>query len=446
MKFKLFWLLLFLALLARSLTVEKMATKALYDFDEARYAEIAKNVLKTKQIFLPLAGGPDDPQNITLHFDSNLSLHPYFWKPPLHTLLMSLSLFLLGQNELAVRLPSFIFALLVLILVFRLTKIIFPQLHLAPYLAVILLASSNDFSFLSSQGIAETVLLFFELTSIYLLLKKKPLLSAASFALAFLTKSFATFWLFPLTALILLQQRYRLSKIIRYYGLLLLIILPWHIFMLAKFGPDFWQAYVINNTIGRGTGTQSNIAPIYWYLRYFLWQWWPYLIFIPLLVFQIKKTRPLLLIWSLLVFIPFSLIKSKVWWYVFPFWIPILILIASFLEPLVKKTRSALLLTAIPVLLMNYHTVNQALSRPDFNLGIKEIAAKNNLSLKGLSVYQIPYEAPLFYLDTGLISRFPNPDSQFIITNADYLPNLNQEKWQIIDQRQKTYLLGRVTP
>jgi len=48
----------------RAFFVEEIASRPLNDFDEARYAEVAKNIVKTKNWVVPLAGGPDEPRNI----------------------------------------------------------------------------------------------------------------------------------------------------------------------------------------------------------------------------------------------------------------------------------------------------------------------------------------------------------------------------------------------
>jgi 4-amino-4-deoxy-L-arabinose transferase-like glycosyltransferase len=446
MKAFLFWLLLFGLIILRAITAEKIYTKALYDFDEARYAEVAKNITKSRQFFIPLSGGPDDPTANPFILPDGSILKPYLWKPPLHPIIIWLNYQIFGVNEFAVRFPSLLFGLLSLPLIFLLSRAIFPNSRLDPYLSVILLSSSSDFSYLSSQGIAETTLLFFELLTIFLLLKQKKLPSLIAFTLAIFTKSFAVFWLFPLTLIILLSQRSRLQTIIQYYFSIFLLSCPWHLFMFLKYGQDFWQIYFLNNTIGRGTGLQNNIAPVYWYLKYFLWQWPVYLLLILPLLFSSKKLHWLPTVWATLILIPLSIAKSKVWWYVFPFWIPVLIQLSALIGPVLSRSRLALAYFIVCLFLINIYSLKQSQTRPDYNLGIKKVSQSLSQPPNQLSVFGIPYESPLFYLNTGLIDRQITESTKYLITNIDYFPQIDSSQWQVVGQQEKTYLLERQNP
>lgn len=438
-----FFIIVFILLILRSFLFEQLLTKAFYDFDEARYAEIAKNTKITRNWLIPQSGGPDDPQNIFIDtLKSGISLHPYFWKPPLHPWIISI----LGPiTELSVRLPSLIFSLLILVLIFSISKSIYPNNILIPYLSVILFSLSNDFSFISSQGIAEAQLLFFNLLCLYLLLKpshKNIIMSGISLGLAIMTKSFATFWVFPLA--IYLIYKHNPKKIFIWLLSIIIIAIPWHLFMYIKFGNIFISNYFLVNTIGRASGEQSNIAPIYWYLKYALWQWSTYVIFIPLVFIFFKKKSWFLLFWMALIIIPFSLFKSKVWWYIFPFWVPFCILSAYLLSLLFIKYRSiTTVLFLIWILITSKLTLNQCKLRGDWNQGIKQLSIIYP-NLTNLSVYKIPYESPLYYFNTGTISREITKNTNYIISNKDYYRELDAKQWQVIDNRLGDYLLKKI--
>lgn len=159
--------------MGRSFLIEKISTKALYDFDEARYAEVAKNIVKTGDWLIPMAGGPDEPRDLPIYtLPSGELLYPYFWKPPLSTQLMAVSMKLLGINELAVRLPSLLATLISTWLVFKITAGFFPKFKYTPYIATGLFAISSDLSFLSSQGLVEMPMLTMALAAILLATKK----------------------------------------------------------------------------------------------------------------------------------------------------------------------------------------------------------------------------------------------------------------------------------
>jgi len=437
-----FFAVLFILIFSRSLVFEKIYSKSLYDFDEARYAEIAKNHIQTNNWLVPQSGGPDD-------FDNGAILRPYFWKPPLHPWIIALSFKIFGQSEFSLRLSSFLFSFLSLIYIYLISLKLFPNKFIG-LLSVFLLAGTNDFSFISSQGIAESQLLFFSLLSIYYLLGKKPKIfaSALSISLAFMTKSFGVFWLYPLCFyLIYINSPKKILTISKWLIIQSIFILPWHLYMYAIFKNDFFVNYVLVNTIGRGTGQQSNIAPIYWYLKYALWQWRPYLLIalialIPLL--KNFKKYSFLIFWMAFIFIPYSLIKSKVWWYVYPFWIPFLLLLSSQIIYFLSKYKVlTIIILSFTIIFANINTFHQTLSRSDWNRGIKILALRHN-NLSNLSVYKIPYESPLYYFNTKTISRDIDKSTQYIITNKDYYQELTKTlQWKILDQDSGNFLLQK---
>jgi len=234
-----FFTLLFLLISLRAFLSEKIYTKTLYDFDEARYAEIAKNHLKTTVWLVPQAGGPDDSQTL-FHstLNNGVTLSPYFWKPPLHPWIIAIFFKLFGQSEFITRLPSLLFSFASLIFIYLISNKLFPKNRGVGLLSALLLACTNDFSFISSQGIAESQLLFLSLASIYFLINKKPkiFLSALFISLAFMTKSFGTFWLYPLCLyLIFKNSTNKTSNILKWLTIQAILILPWHLYMYFLF-------------------------------------------------------------------------------------------------------------------------------------------------------------------------------------------------------------------
>lgn len=446
-----FFTLLFLLISLRAFLSENIYTKTLYDFDEARYAEIAKNHLKTTVWLVPQAGGPDDSQTL-FHstLNNGVTLSPYFWKPPLHPWIIAIFFKLFGQSEFITRLPSLLFSFASLIFIYLISNKLFPKNRGVGLLSALLLACTNDFSFISSQGIAESQLLFLSLASIYFLINKKPkiFLSALFISLAFMTKSFGTFWLYPLCLyLIFKNSTNKTSNILKWLTIQAILILPWHLYMYFLFKEEFITNYLLVNTIGRGTGQQQNIAPIYWYIKYALFNWKSYfiagiIIFIPLL--KNLKKHSFLIFWMLIIFIPYSIIRSKVWWYIYPFWIPFLILFSSqCLYFFSRYKKITILALSLIIILTNINTFKRTTERTDWNRGIKNIAQRNQ-NLSNFSVYQIPYETPLYYFNTGRISREIIQETQYILTSKDYKNELiKTNQWQIIDQDQNSYLFGK---
>lgn len=502
----LFWIVLFTAVIFRALFLEQISTKALYDFDEARYAEVAKNVLKSGQVLVPLAGGPDDPQDINFYtLPNGASLHPYFWKPPLHTLTIAFFYTIFGVNELSTRLPSLLFSLASLLTVFIIARLISGN-RFVPYLAVLIWVSSNDFSFISSQGLSDAEFLFFALMSVYFALNmtvKRSIASGFFLGLALLTKSFAGFWI-PFVVLFLIIQskkQNRLSHIIFLFITALITMLPWHLYMYSIFGGYFVYGYVVANTLKRSVEASANLAPIQWYFIYMLDQWKTYIFMLPALgnafVSLLRKERShifLLLFWLFIIIVPFSIAQSKVWWYIYPAWPPFAILLAALLMhdyPHKNKINLLLISTAIISLLpywqlstthiplrqflifsagvfaitvilkkikiskilnihtavvllifffaVNFQSVKQINGRGDFNKSLKDLG-KRNKNITNFAVYQMPYEAALYYFDSGVVGRKITNNTRFILVNKDSTAGLDLKMWKIADKEDNLIL------
>ena len=147
--------------------------------------------------------------------------------------------------------------------------------------------------------------------------------------------------------------------------------------------------------------------------------------------------------WSLFIFIPFSLSKSKVWWYIFPFWIPSITLLSLSLENLFKNKKLLFGFILVATLFINFQTYKQSQSRGNYNQSIKNLA-QTNPNIISLAVYQLPYESPLFYFDTGKIYRNFDTDTEYLLVNIDYLNDINLDNWQILDSSLGVYLLKRI--
>ena len=393
-----------------------------------------------------MAGGPDEYQDISLYkLENGNNLHPYFWKPPLHTWTIAIFYKIFGMSEFTSRLPSFIFAILSLVLIFKISKYLFPKSIYAPYISTIIFSSSSDFSFLSSQGIAEMQLLFFSLSTIYFTLKKQYILAGLLFGLGLLTKSFALFWLIPVLIYIaLIINKSKLSSLLRLFLVSFLIAFPWHLLMYLKFKDIFIQNYFWANLLGRGSGQAGNIAPIYWYLKYILTYHTFLLLTTPVvLVYAFKNFNNkvfLFLFWIATVFIPFSLMSSKVWWYIFPIFTPLSIIIAQSLEKIITQKRNLFMATLLIFILICQQTSKQTLTRTNFNQSIKNLA-QNNPQVTSLSVYKMPYEAPLFYFDVGKIYVNFETATDYLLINKDYIDEIDKSNWHQIDSSLGVYLL-----
>ena len=108
----------------------------LYDTTEARYGEMARIMFETQNWVTP-------------QFDYNV---PFWGKPPFQTWISAISFSWLGISEFSARLPHFLCSLLVLVLIYRLTKKLTNQLD-AIYSCFIL---TSTLGFIIASGMVMT--------------------------------------------------------------------------------------------------------------------------------------------------------------------------------------------------------------------------------------------------------------------------------------------------
>lgn len=447
--------LICLLVIARSVFFENIATRPLNDFDEARYAEIAKNISRVDELLVPLAGGPDEPRDIVFaKLASGSELYPYFWKPPLHTWIIALSQKIFGINELAVRIPSLTFSLGVLSVSYLIAKKTSRSAIVGIFSAMVII-SASDFSFLASQGIAEMQMLFFCLMTVYLMTensKTSYLLSGISLGMAIMTKSFAVFWVIP-AGIVLYYAIQGKWPSLKNLGIMilssLLISLPWHVYMYFSFGSAFVDGYVLANTVGRATGSQQNIAPIYWYAKYISFFWLPWsltgLVSSIVSYSKIPESRKrilLLIVWLILIFVPYSLMKSKVWWYVFPTIVPLAVIVAYPMKYAHGKYRKILTIFFITVSAVTFLYSCHRANMRDFGTTSVRNLARRNPGIPSLAVSGRPYESVLYYFDTGNISSAPS-DKKYLITTIDQKNTFIVKGYTQIDREADLVLLKK---
>lgn len=299
----------------------------LYDWDEAIYAQVAR---ETGFSFSPYWNG-----------------QPWFEKPPLVFWLTKLSFLLFGENEFGARFFMPILGLGSLVFFFLLVKERKSEktalLGLTFFLiAPLFLARSQS---LNTDG----ALLFSLMASFYFLTKLEKKLTdtdqkkvsfrdyfypvlAVSFGV--LSKGLMGFlpgpiWFFYL----LFSKREFLFRTIKSWlivGILvLLLILPWHIYQTVRFGSDFWRVYFIEHILRRvNQPIEYHFGGKLYYIKFLISElsWWLVLPFLGgafWLFDQIKKKKPdenfiFFLVWGGFVLGLFTFAKTKLFWYILP--------------------------------------------------------------------------------------------------------------------------------
>lgn len=282
---------------------------SLVDFDEAWFAEVANNILKT--------GNP-----LVLTFNNQ----SFTEHPPLGFTLMAVSFLLFGLNEFAARLPEAVGGFLSLIVLYGIGKKLFNRT--VGLSASLILVSCVWFVFRTRSGNLDTLFLFFYLLSFYCALKIRDHPRWVIYFVLSLTAVFLSKMLVGLSILIpigihFLIHQPRIAKKFIFVGILLFVILtlPWMIANTLTSTPQFLKHMVIVGLrpFGRITPNWLDLGSslTLQYLHYGVRKWYyPFLIaFFGNLIF-IKKYKHLIPVYGLVVFLLFGFLtnsKTEIW-------------------------------------------------------------------------------------------------------------------------------------
>lgn len=126
------------------------------------------------------------------------------------------------------------------------------------------------------------------------------------------------------------------------------VALPWHALELVRHGREFWQSYFGFHVLERaGEVLYANQVPWYWYAEIVARRMFPYVAFVPLAALLALRRAirdrnqldRLLLVWSTVVFVLFSLIQTKFDWYILPIYPALGLLLSRAVWELVKQPR-----------------------------------------------------------------------------------------------------------
>lgn len=339
-------LLLSLVIISSIFYLVNLGKLPLEDYDEATYAQVLKESVQ-KENYLSFT--PLETMLLTgfTYFGNN-----WFEKPPLQFWLTAASAKVFGFNEFALRLPSALFGILTVILVYLIVEETAKN-KLAAFLAASLLILMPFFlsatkNFRMDVPVSAAILASFYFFT--LSLKKKAFLiwSGAALAVGVLFKSIIAFLALPIILIwSLLWRRWDWIKN-RYfiYSAItsVIIISPWHLYQSFKFGSAFWQNYLGYHIFARAT---QNILGSKITVSYFISLLWKaseplipiFLTAIILILFfrkRLARTSKELfyLAWTallsaLFIFIVFSLVKTKLITYYTPMYPFLAIFIAS---------------------------------------------------------------------------------------------------------------------
>jgi 4-amino-4-deoxy-L-arabinose transferase-like glycosyltransferase len=286
--------------------------------DESRYAEIPREMLESGDFITP-----------------RLNYVKYFEKPPLHYWVNALSLSVLGRNEAAARLPSAIFGLCGVLLVYHLGRRLFGRRE-GLYSAMVL-ASSAGYLFQSRMNIIDNTLAFCMTATLgcFLLASQREESRKGLYyhlfylfaALTVLAKGLIGIVL-PggiLFLYLLLTRRWRLLREMRLATgicLFLAVCAPWFVLVSLR-NPEFPQFFFIHEHFDRFlTKVHGRYEPPWFFIPVLLGGMVPWTFFLPATVSDAWKKRDskrlFLLLWAGVIFAFFSLSSSKLIPYILP--------------------------------------------------------------------------------------------------------------------------------
>ncbi len=273
---------------------------------------------------------------ILMHFNGKV----YADKPPLFFWIIGLSSFLWnGFTSFSVRFPSALFGTLTVLMIFLMSKNLFSSR--TGFLSGFILATSFQFTYLSTRANMDTTLTFFITTSLFCFFRwyqKLPSTDRFSIygfyigmALATLVKGpigFILPLLISLIYLVILKDWNGIKNMRLLSGLALCIgmIFSWYIPALLKGGEYFLRETLVIHTVDRFAKGWSHVHPFYYYLYNFPMNFLPWIIFLPGAIIylyskEMKHYRReffFLWIWFLVVFLFFSISKGKRGLYLLP--------------------------------------------------------------------------------------------------------------------------------
>lgn len=300
--------------------------------DEARYAEIPREMLASGDWIVPRLNGLR-----------------YFEKPPLGYWLNAASIWLLGANEFAVRLPSATAVGLTAILLFAWARKLSddratPLFAVAVFLLSFEVLAVGTFCVLDSVlslWVTAAIIAFFfayraqEFRERVLLL----ILAGVASGLAFLTKGFLG-WAVPVMVIIpfaIWEGRFRTTLRMAWLPLLaaLLTALPWSI-LIHRQEPDFWRYFFWVEHIGRFLSPHGgqHPEPFWYYVPILLAGAMPWTPLLGPIVQGLRKTSRsdsmlrLATCWLVFPLLFFSVCSGKLGTYVLPCYPPLAFLIA----------------------------------------------------------------------------------------------------------------------
>lgn len=311
--------------------------------NEAFHAEPPREMLELGQYWVP-----------------HLNYEPRFEKPPLANWWNLAGYALLGVSEFSYRFSTALLLLLIVGFTWQLSNRLDSSSSAGP-LAALILATMPNLFYLARVYAVDILLTLFTLASLLCFHEARIGAKAANRRHSFFYAGCALCGLGVLVkgpvslvlvagpllchALITRDRRWKSQPWVRGLLVLVALALPWYLFMLARFGSEYWRVFFVEENLQRfATDTLGTRHPLY-YLTTSLVSMFPWSIaFIVWLVCFIRRTEErtsdawLLVCWFGFILVFFSISSGKRENYLMPLYPAVAIAVARFLaSPAVRQ-------------------------------------------------------------------------------------------------------------
>jgi len=370
-------LIVLLVLAATVVMFWRLGEGSLSDYDEADYAQSAREMLWTHDFNTPRWNGME-----------------FFDKPPACQWLTALAYKVFGVNEFSARCVSALSGVLAVLMTYVLGRDLFGKRAIGLGAAIMLLTINRNlfshgynFVSLARVGMLDMPLILALMVAVWLAWRSRwdsryLIWLGIPLGLGLMIKSIGGFLAYGIVGLYFLAGVPELAwwRKELFWGLLLslLIAVPWHLGQLLLWGQHFWNSYMVSLTVGYVTGEQGHARDLLFYFRT-IRRGFPVLY--PLIALAVAyglyravrwkdKASILLLCWTMVPMLVYNVSRSRIGWYIIPVY-PALVLLTMNLVVAVLRSKVALLFILVVTL-----TFNPWLPRAgDFNPDVKAVAS-----------------------------------------------------------------------
>lgn len=285
----------------------------------------------------------------------------YFRKPPLSFWLRSLAFKLFGDNPWTLRGWSALAGMATTGLLALWAWQLWKNRWLALLTAVVFATGPFAFFHAFRTGESDGLLVFFVMLALYAGWRAKTRgrwlwLFGVATGLGVMTKSAGGLLPIPIILLDVLLTRswpYKWRDVLMAAGLFLVMAIPWHLIEYLRFGSQFWKDYIGLHVIERATEQIHNQGVgTFWYVSVFFKRFFPWSAFFPFAflwaVWRWWKDRhspmALPLAWFVVVFVFFTLVRTKFDWYLLPLYPAAALIVAPWLATMVQRPKRLVIL------------------------------------------------------------------------------------------------------